>query len=75
MFMKKLLFLLSLITLCSCVTERDRDIRKASVMISYYNALIEYEDSVCNMPYDYRMSLRDSLQHWYDVRHNLIVNN
>lgn len=74
--MKKLLLLLIVIVIvvCSCTTERDRDIRKASVMISYYTSLIEYEDSVCDMPYEYGMSLRDSLQYWYDVRHNLIAN-
>lgn len=73
--MKKLLYLFCIVILsCSCINERERDIRRANTMIIYYTSLIEYEDSVCNMSYDYRMSLRDSLQYWYDVRHNLIVN-
>lgn len=72
--MKKLLFLLITIVICSCINERERDIRRTSTMIIYYTALIEYEDSVNNRPYVEMQPLYDSLYHWYDVRHNLIVN-
>lgn len=70
--MKTILCILIAIVVCSCSNKRDNDIRVANTMISYLHALIEYEDSVDTMPMDYRLSLRDSLEHWYNVRHELI---
>lgn len=72
--MKSILLLLSVVLLCSCINKRDMNIRVADTMIGYYQSMIAYEDSVDNMPIDYRLSLRDSLEHWYNVRHELIVN-
>ena len=71
--MKIILCALIIIVLCSCSNKHDNDIRVANTMISYYHALIEYEDSVDTMPMDYRLSLEDSLEYWYNVRHELIV--
>lgn len=71
--MKTILCALIIIVLCSCNNKRNNDIHVASAMISYYHALIEYEDSVGTMPIDYRLSLEDSLEYWYNVRHELIV--
>lgn len=71
--MKAILCVLIIIVMYSCSNKRDNDIRVANTMISYYHALIEYEDSVDTMPMDYRLSLRDSLEHWYNVRHELII--
>lgn len=72
--MKSILLLISVVLLCSCINERDMNIRVANTMIGYYQSMIAYEDSVDNMPIDYRLSLRDSLEHWYNVRHELIAN-
>lgn len=59
--------------LTSCTTRKDKDIKEAGVMISYYKSLISYEEKVNTMPYEYIKSLNDSLEMWYDRRYKLIV--
>lgn len=72
----KYLILVLLVGLFSCsttITEKDKKIREASVMIGYYRGLISYEKEVDTMPYEYIVSLEDSLEMWYNIRHKLIV--
>lgn len=71
--MKYLLLVLLVGLFSSCTTERDKEIREASIMISYYRGLISYEKEVDTMPYEYIVSLEDSLEMWYNRRHELIV--
>lgn len=71
--MKYLLLVLLVGLFSSCTTERDKEIREASIMISYYESLISHEKEVDNMPYEYIISLEDSLEMWYNRRHKLIV--